>query len=126
MGKATGKAFFGDVIRSILYGVIFTLLFILVFSIPVKLFEPSQNVLRTVNQVLKVLSIFLGLAIGIKDKEGYFKKGILTGIIFAAITTLLFSLFTHDAFLTKSTLIEVAVGAIAGAISGLILKLIKK
>lgn len=125
MKENTGKLL-PDILRSVLYAILITLIFILVFAIIVKFAELTENVIRPVNQVIKVLSIFMGLFTGIKLKENGLSKGFLAGLIFTVLSILLFSIMSLEPIFSTTNLLEVLIGAIIGAISGAIVLMIKK
>lgn len=115
-----------DIIRSILYAIVITLLLILVFALIVKMAELTDDIIKPVNQVIKVISIFLGLLMGIKKREKGLIKGFACGLIFTVLSILLFSLLSKEVIFSSANLIEIIVGALLGSISGVIVLTIKK
>ena len=126
MNRDNARGLWGDIVRSVLYAVLATLVLILLFALIVKFAELTEEVIRPVNQAIKVLSIFTGLMIGIKIKEKGLSKGFLSGLLFTSISILLFSFLSLEPIFTTGNLVEVLAGSIIGAVSGAIVLLIKK
>jgi putative membrane protein (TIGR04086 family) len=126
MVREDSKRITFDVFRSVLYAVIITMALILLFAIIVKFAELGEDVIRPVNQAIKVLSIFAGLMMGIKIKEKGLSKGFFTGLIFTALSIALFSFMSLEPVFTLSNLIEILAGSIIGAVCGAIVLMIKK
>ncbi len=126
MDRDNSRGMLIDIVRSVLYAVLITLVLILLFALIVKFAELTEGVIRPVNQVIKVLSIFLGLLMGIKVREKGLSKGFLSGLIFTALSIILFSFLSLEPVLSSANLIEVLAGSVIGAVSGAIILLIKK
>ena len=59
-----------------------TLILILLFAVLVRFLNISDSWIFPINQVIKVISLTLGLSIMLKDKEKGFVKGLILGIIY--------------------------------------------
>lgn len=126
MNRVNSKVFFTDVLKSVFFAILFTLVLILVFALIVKIFELGENVIRPVNQVIKVLSIFLGLFFGMKTREKGISKGFSAGVLFTMLSIAIFSFLSLQPIIDSGNLIEILIGAVTGAISGGIVLVIKK
>ena len=108
-------------ILSVLKGVVISLLFaiiaILLFSVILRIFSLSNGVIKPVNYVIKIVEIFLGTYLTVKENHGAL-KGLVTGVIIVIITFVFFSIigggFTFDIDLLWETLLGGAVGSITG------------
>lgn len=113
------KGDFFDVVRAILLSVLLSLVLVLLFAFIVKFTGINSNWVMPVNQVIKIISIFIGCLLGIKyPVKGVF-KGILIGLFFLIITFLLFSAFNGGFEENSLTVYDFLTCLIAGIISGI-------
>ena len=98
---------------------IFSLLCVLIFSFIIQLFSVSTDVIKPVNQVFKILAIALGGILFIRGGRGLF-KGAVYGVCAVLVTYLLFSIISSSFAVTWLFALEIALGAVAGGISGII------
>ena len=64
----------GEIIRGGLLSFVFATILVLVFSLIVKLTNMSATAVPIVNQVIKILSVFLGVFFSLKNKERHFVR----------------------------------------------------
>ncbi len=113
------KGDFFDVVKAILLSVLLSLVLVLLFAFIVKFTGINSNWVMPVNQVIKIISIFIGCLLGIKyPVKGVF-KGILIGLFFLIITFLLFSAFNGGFEENSLTVYDFLTCLIAGIISGI-------
>ena len=114
---------FGDIRKQVLKGVLtavlITLACVLVFALLLDVTGMSENVIKPVNQFIKLISVFLGTVLFVKGEKGWL-KGLLTGLFSSLLSALLFGLISGGASFGISMLIDVLFGAAMGAISGVI------
>ena len=106
----------GEIIRGGLLSFVFATILVLVFSLIVKLTNMSATAVPIVNQVIKILSVFLGVFFSLKNKEKCWLKGIL---FFAVLIFVVFSLLANS-FNWAGFGIDLAIDAVVGAIAGII------
>ena len=96
-----------------------TLSLILVFSLLCQAFNFSETVVKIVNQVIKILAIFIGARFCIRNKGALY--GLLFGLIYGILTFLIFGLLSKSLVFDISLLLEVlytvAVGLFCGIMS---------
>jgi len=110
--------------RSALISFVISLILVLIFAFVVKLTSVSDTIIGIVNQVIKVLSVFLGVLFGLQDRSAWFLKGLLSGIFFALISFGVFGLL--GANLTMLGLLgDLGISVVAGIV-GALLSSIKK
>lgn len=114
-----------QVLKALLAAVLFSLAFVLIFTIIIQLFSLPVTVVKPVNQVFKILSIAAGGLLFIRGEKGLI-KGLVYGTASVIVTYLLFGLISWSLSVSWLFLIELALGAGAGAISGIIAVNIKK
>lgn len=111
-----------EIIKGGLLSFVFATILVLVFALIVKLTNISANAVPIVNQVIKVVSIFLGILFSIKSREKCWLKGILGALLFAVVSFVVFSLLAGSfnwAGFGIDLVIDIIVGAVAGIICGL-------
>ncbi len=113
------QGIFKQTVRSTIISVICMLIAVLIFALVVHFACLSSNVIKTVNQFLKLLSIFLGCFSAIEENGGLI-KGLLTGLMFCVVVTLIFSLVSGESFFGKESIIEIIFCGLIGLISGII------
>lgn len=119
--KRTGilKGDFFDVVKAILISVLLSLVLVLLFAFIVKFTGINSNWIMPVNQIIKILSVFIGCLLGIKYPVKGVIKGILIGLFFLLITFLLFSAFNGGFEENSLTVYDFLTCLLAGIISGI-------
>ena len=114
-----------QVVKASAAAVIVSLVFVLIFTLIIQLFSLPINVIKPVNQVFKILSIVAGGLIFIRGEKGWL-KGIIYGLIAVIATYLLYGAISHSLSVSWKFVIEILLGVICGAITGIIAVNIKK
>lgn len=110
-----------SIAKGVLISIVVSLVSILFFAFIVKLFGLSDNSLKVVNQIIKVVSIMIGTFLGVKnDKEKGLVKGLLIGLLYTFFAFVIFSALNGNFSFGKSLLNDVIFGGITGAICGII------
>ncbi len=113
--------------KGVLYAVIVTLLFILSFSFIVQMCGLANGVIKPVMQVVKVISIFIAVAIAIKSiKNQAWLFGGLIGLLYMVVTFLIFSMLDGKFIIDFTALSDLLFGVLAGVISAILLRLRNK
>ncbi len=113
------------VLKGALISLIVALVGVLIFSGVVKLAYLSANVIKPVNQFIKILALFLGCFFSVRGKMGYLKGG-LVGVLATVLIFLTFSIIGGELSFGIPFLIDLLLGVIVGAISGIITVNVKK
>lgn len=106
-------------LRSAMLAFVLSLAFVLIFAFIVKLTNINGTMIGIVNQVIKILSAFLGVLFGVKDRNKWLIKGVLGGALFAVLAFLVFSIL-GSGFNFMTLLTDVAISAVAGIVGALI------
>lgn len=116
-----------SVLKGSLVALCFSLVGILVFAFLLKFTNISDSVINPVNQVIKGLSVFFGVFIGLKkEKEMGLVSGLLIGLIYTMVAFLVFSILDGHFVFDRTLLNDIIFGGIMGAICGIICVNIKK
>ena len=114
-----------QILKASAAAVIVSLLFVLIFTLIIQLFSLSLDAVKPVNQVFKILSIVVGGLLFIRGDKGWL-KGIIYGLIAVIVTYLLYGAISHSLSISWKFAIEVLLGVVCGAITGIIAVNIKK
>ena len=116
-----------SLIKGIFISIFVSLIGILIFAIILKFFDVPKNFIQPINQVIKFLSILLGVK---SMYSSSVNKNLLFSVFLGAIYTLLamliFSLLNSNFDFNLSLLTDCIFGAIAGLISGIVVKILMK
>lgn len=118
---------FLSIVKGSLIALCVSLIGILIFAFCLKFTSLSDKLILPINQVIKGLSIFLGVFFGLKKrKEMGLVSGLLIGFIYTIVAFVVFSIL-NGAFNFDHTLLnDIIFGAIIGGICGIICVNLKK
>jgi len=120
------KNFLFDIIRSTIIAVIISLVLVLVFALIVNLANVSEKIILPINEGIKIVSIIVGCFIGFKDMKSGAFKGAITGLLYTFLSILIFGIISHSVKFNMLSLVDLALGIVAGAISGILVVNLKK
>ena len=116
-----------SVLKSSLIAVSVSLIGILVFAFLLKFTNISDNFISPINQVIKGISIFLGVFLGFrKQKNMGLVGGLLVGFLYTIIAFVSFSLLNGSFVFDRTLLNDTIFGSIIGAICVIICVNLKK
>ncbi|MBE7081157.1 MAG: TIGR04086 family membrane protein [Clostridiales bacterium] len=119
------KEFFSGILKAVFSAVIITLVGVLIFAGLLKFTLLSQSVIKSVNQFIKIIAIFLGCSLNIRGKSGLV-RGVVMAFLTTIVTYLLFSLFCGQIIFGNSFILDLIFTSIIGGVSGIISVNIKK
>ena len=120
-----GTAIF-ETVKALIIAVILSLVSVLLAALVIKLFNLGNGAIPIINQVIKGVSILLGGLIAIKSKHNSWLKGIVIGILYIALSFVIFSLLDGEFSFGLGILNDVALGSITGMVSGILAGLKKQ
>lgn len=113
--------------KGVVCGVCVSLVGILLFAFILRFSSISDKVIAPVNEVIKGVSIFFGVFVGLrKYKKMGLLNGILIGFLFTVVAFLVFSLLDGTFSFDRTLLNDIVFGSIIGAICGIICVNLKK
>lgn len=113
-----GNGFF-QVIKSVAFALVFSLLAAVIFASVLRFTAISDKAIYPVNQTIKVVAAFLGALFFVRGEKGLV-KGAATGLLFTALSYLTFSAIGGDFSLSWWILVELLLAALAGVVGGVI------
>lgn len=118
---------FGSIAKGSIVALCVSLILVLVFAFLLKFTNIPDGAIYPVNQVIKGVSVFLGVFIGMKKtKELGLVCGLLIGLIYTILAFFTFSLLSGVFSFDLTFLMDILFGAIIGAICGIICVNLKK
>ncbi len=113
--------------KGVVCGLCVSLVGILLFAFILRFSSISYKVIAPVNEVIKGISIFFGVFVGLrKYKKMGLLNGILIGFLFTVVAFLVFSLLDGTFSFDRTLLNDIVFGSIIGAICGIICVNLKK
>ena len=93
-----------------------------VFALLMQWMRPSEGAVRLINQVLKLASVGTGVYVAVgRGCEGGLLRGTLVGLAYMAIGVGVYALLSGQGAPMSAYLADLAMGAAAGGIMGMIL-----
>ena len=116
-----------SIVKGAVVGLCVALVGILLFAFILRFTNVSDKIITPVNQVIKGVSIFFGVFLGIrKQKEMGLVKGFLIGLCFTLLAFFLFSILSGAFVFDKTFFNDLIFGSVIGAICGIICVNLKK
>ena len=106
---------------------VLSLAYVLLLALCIKTMAWSEGIIVPANQVMKIVSVIIGAWIAVRrtPQRGWLRGG-LTGIVYMVLGFVLFSLVQGDFAIMGGYWIDLATGAVVGAVSGMLLVNFKK
>ena len=116
-----------NAIKGVFWAISVSLLCVLLFAFIIKFTSITENAISPINQVIKILSIFIGCYIASKkiESNGWF-WGLIIGGLYTILAFLIFSILDGEFRFTLNLLNDFVFGSIIGLISGIITFAIRK
>lgn len=114
-----------QILKATCAAVVFSLIFVLVFTIVIQAASLTSAVIKPVNQVFKIVAIAGGGLLFIRGDKGLL-KGAIYGVCAVLLTYLIFSIISGGFSISWLFVVEILIGAAAGGISGVIAVNVKK
>lgn len=93
-----------------------------VFALLMQWLRPAENVVRIVNQVLKLASVGVGVYVAVgKGCEGGLIKGALVGLMYMAVGVGMYALLSGQGAPMSAYLADLGMGVAGGGIVGMLL-----
>jgi len=116
-----------SILKCVLIGVIATLIGIIIFSIVLKFANLSNLIISYVNDVIKVFSIFIMISCIKKCNPGrLLVKAILSGIMYAFVSLLIFSILNGSFVFNMSFVYDLLFAIIVSVIVSIIVNVLSR
>lgn len=116
-----------NIVKASLIGVVVSILLVLVFAFVLKFVDLSSNTISIVDQIIKIISIFVAITILNKiNGESLLVKGFATGAIYSIITFVVFSILNGGINFSIAIFTDILFSSLVGGACAIIINLIKK
>lgn len=116
-----------SIIKGTLLAVSTTLILILLFALLIRFFDISDSLIFPINQVIKIISLFLGILSLLKNNnEKGFIKGILLGLVYFVLSFIVFSILQGAINFKIENLYDGIITMFMGGLIGIILVNLKR
>ena len=116
------RSFLYALIKGALVALLVSMSGILLFALILKFIVMSDTVIATINQIIKAISILLGVRTTLKASHGKgLVKGTVLGLVYTLIAYLVFSFLSASISFDTTTIIDMVFGGVMGAICGIIM-----
>lgn len=114
------KGDFADIAKALLFSLICSIALVMLFAVIVKFANVGESVIVPVNIGIKVVSVLVGILLGFKYPQAGFVKGFAVGLLYAALTYLIFSAINGSFQVDAMTGYDILGALAAGIISGIL------
>ena len=109
------------ILQGVLVAVLATAVMVVVFALIVSVFDLSDGVIHTVNQLIKVLSVGIGVFTCVSPgSERGLVRGAIVGGIYAAAGVGVYALLTGQSLSSTAYAADILMGIAAGGLIGLL------
>ena len=123
---SNGKITFVNIVKGVMFALGITIVAVLLLAIVYKFVNMSDATIKIINQIIKILSIAIGVFICLKnDKSKGMLKGAIVGGIYTIISFFVFSILVSTFSFSFSLLYDILFASIIGLIFGIIFVNIK-
>lgn len=120
MTRIFSKELFKDVFRAVLISICITIIGVLVFALFVKYLCLGESAVLIGNTVIKGVSVFLGVFLGLKDREMGALKGAIVGLFYVILSYFFFSIISGKPIFSGLNLVGMVFCGVIGLIGGII------
>ena len=125
--RGAAKSVVLSILKGSVYALCISLVCVLVFAFCLKFTPLSESLITPINQVIKGVSIFLGVLLGLKkQKEMGLASGLLIGLVYTVVAFFAFSALNHSFVFDRTLVNDIIFGTIIGGICGIICINLKK
>lgn len=121
------KSVWNRLLRGLLTAIGVTLLCVLLFALLMQWLKPSDNVIRIINQIIKLGSIFAGVYVTVgRNGENGLLLGAGVGLAYMLLGVILYALLSGQQLPWTAYLSDIAMGVAGGGIAGAIVAGMRK
>ena len=109
------------ILKGSISAICFSLIAVLIFAFVIRTLGVNDSLIMPINQVIKIFSIFFGVAFGLKCNSMHgLVRGAIIGALYTIIAYLTFSILSASFSFGLGTVYDLIFGLIIGAICGVI------
>ena len=116
-----------SIIKASLVGVVTSILLVLLFAFILKFVDLSSGVITIVDQIIKIVSIFVAIFVLAKNSsDKLLVKGLIVGAIYSVLTFIVFSILNGGINISIAIFTDIAFSALVGGVSAILLNIVAK
>lgn len=121
------SSFVINLLKSAFVGVLVSVILVLVFAFVLKFVDLKDAVISVIDEIIKIVSIFMAVIYLIKRSPyKILYKSALVGAVYIILTFIVFSALRGHYSFGVSTIVDILLGTLTGAIIAIILNVFKK
>lgn len=124
--EATFKKYVFEILRALIAALVVTLALILIAAFAIKTFNVPTDAITIINSVIKGVSVLVATLVFLRLPNSGYLRGLIVGILYIALSFVVFSLFNGEFKFGINLLNDFAFGAVVGLIGGIIAVNIRK
>lgn len=109
-----------QITKATILAVTLSLLMLLVFALFIRFVNISEKVILPVNQVIKIISLFIACFVALKNTNKGFLKGLIIGILYAIISYIVFSFLSGAISFGLTSFTDILFCGVIGGICGIL------
>lgn len=127
-GRSVAKnSIMPNLLKGVLISICVSLVGIFAFALVLKFVNMGDIIIKIINQIIKILSVFFGVRVTLKkDKSKALIKGVIVGILYTILSYFIFSLLVSNFSFGLNLIYDILFLGIAGALCGIIVSFSKK
>lgn len=116
-----------SIVKASLVGVVTSILLVLLFAFILKFVDLNSNVITTVDQIIKIISIFVAVFVLSKaSSDRLTLKGLIVGAVYSILAFIVFSILNGGVNFSVAIFTDVVFSALVGGVIAILLNLAKR
>lgn len=116
-----------SIVKASLVGVVTSILLVLLFAFILKFVDLNSNVITTVDQIIKIISIFVAVFVLSKaSSDRLMLKGLIVGAVYSILAFIVFSILNGGVNFSVAIFTDVVFSALVGGVIAILLNLAKR
>ncbi len=109
-----------EIVKGVVFAILISMILIIVLAVIIRFTNIPDKAIMPINQIVKVISIFLGTLIALKGSSKGLIKGLIIGALFSILSYFIFSILSKTLTVGVTTITDLLFSSIIGMLSGLI------
>ena len=118
--KMNGGSAVLEITKGTIFSLIISMVMIIIFAIIIRFANIPDSWIMPINQVIKGVSILIGVLIALRGSTKGFVKGLIIGLLYAILSYIVFSILSSTLSIGVTNFTDLLFSAVLGAVSGLI------
>lgn len=107
-----------QILKGVIISTTISLMLILLFAVFIRFININEKLILPINQIIKILSLFIGCLFALRKSNKGFIKGLLIGVFYALFSYLIFSFLSGVMNFSLTSITDILFCGIIGGICG--------